>query len=329
MAAAIFQQDNYDREDDAENVDARRHHDSSKGGAMGVLDRFEKGVERALSSTFARAFKADLKPVDIASALRNEMDDRAASLSRGRTVVPNIFVIELASADQQRVEEWGEQELIHELVNAATSHAADQGYVFVGPVHVTIEDFPEFKAGEFTIRSSSAHPQDPALAQEVVAQEASEQHGFAPEGSAPQGFAQQGSEGHGFVQHGSAQPASWQQAEPQPPQPAQISPTSLHAQPIIDVEGQRYLLTGARTVLGRGSEADIILSDTGVSREHLEIQITPGGVIATDLGSTNGTFIEGHRIDAATLVDGNTITIGRTRITFWAGSSTPSAGDPA
>ena len=45
--------------------------------------------------------------------------------------------------------------------------------------------------------------------------------------------------------------------------------------------------------------------------------MTPTGVIATDLGSTNGTFVEGHRIDAATLVDGNQIVIGRTRILFW------------
>ena len=43
----------------------------------------------------------------------------------------------------------------------------------------------------------------------------------------------------------------------------------------------------------------------------------PRGVIATDLGSTNGSFVEGHRITAATLVDGNTITIGRTNIMFW------------
>src|SRR5699024_12516473 len=109
--------------------------------------------------------------------------------------------------------------------------------------------------------------------------------------------------------------------------PAQPSrPSGLGAQPILDVDGQRYLLTGQVTVLGRGSEADIIVADTGVSRQHVEIRITPDGVIATDLGSTNGTFVEGHRIDAATLVDGNTLTIGRTRVSFWAGSSGDVAG---
>ena len=53
---------------------------------------------------------------------------------------------------------------------------------------------------------------------------------------------------------------------------------------------------------------------------HLEIRLTHGNAIASDLGSTNGTFVEGHRIDAATLLDGNTLTVGRTRIMFWDGT---------
>ena len=71
------------------------------------------------------------------------------------------------------------------------------------------------------------------------------------------------------------------------------------------------------TVIGRGSDADIVINDPGVSRKHAEIRITPTGVILTDLGSTNGTFVEGHRIDAATLLDGNQITVGNTRFLFW------------
>lgn len=254
---------------------------------MGVLDKFEKGVERALSNTFARAFRADLKPVDIASALRVEMDDRIASLSRGRTVVPNFFVVELGPADLEKIEEWGTQQLIDDLIVTATNHATDQGYVFVGPVDVSLEEVSELKAGQFKIRSSSQQVATPA----------------------PGGHPQHFHEGEGLAVAHSTPPT----------QPSR--PSGLGTQPILDVDGQRYLLTGQVTVLGRGSEADIIVSDTGVSRQHVEIRITPDGVIATDLGSTNGTYVEGHRIDAATLVDGNTVTIGRTRITFWAGSN--------
>ncbi len=93
------------------------------------------------------------------------------------------------------------------------------------------------------------------------------------------------------------------------------APTPSH--PIIDVDGEKWLLTEEVTVLGRSSSADIQVDDSGVSRQHVEFRVTPQGVILTDLGSTNGTFVEGHRIEAATLLDGNQITIGRTRILFW------------
>lgn len=94
---------------------------------------------------------------------------------------------------------------------------------------------------------------------------------------------------------------------------AQASPEH----PILEIEGQEWQLTEPVTIIGRGSESDIIISDSGVSRRHLEIRITPLGIIANDLGSTNGTFVEGHRIKAATLLDGNELTIGRTHILFW------------
>ncbi|MGV7020047.1 FhaA domain-containing protein [Gardnerella vaginalis] len=90
--------------------------------------------------------------------------------------------------------------------------------------------------------------------------------------------------------------------------------------PMLEINGNRYLLTKDRTILGRGSGCDIVIDDPGISRRHLGIDITPDGVIARDLGSTNGTYVEGHQTPAATLLDGNTITIGRTRIFYWASS---------
>lgn len=88
--------------------------------------------------------------------------------------------------------------------------------------------------------------------------------------------------------------------------------------PMLEINGNRYLLTKDRTILGRGSGCDIVIDDPGISRRHLGIDVTPDGVIARDLGSTNGTYVEGHQTPAATLLDGNTITIGRTRILYWA-----------
>lgn len=90
--------------------------------------------------------------------------------------------------------------------------------------------------------------------------------------------------------------------------------------PLLEINGSQYLLTKEKTILGRGSGCDIVIDDPGISRKHLEIDVTPNGVIARDLGSTNGTYVEGHQVPAATLLDGNTITIGRTRILYWASS---------
>jgi hypothetical protein len=60
---------------------------------MGVLDRFEKGVERVVNNAFSKVGRSEVKPVELASALRREVDDRAAVVDRERTVVPNEFTI--------------------------------------------------------------------------------------------------------------------------------------------------------------------------------------------------------------------------------------------
>lgn len=90
--------------------------------------------------------------------------------------------------------------------------------------------------------------------------------------------------------------------------------------PWLDIDGQRYPLLDAITVLGRDNSADIILDDPGISRRHSELRVTSDGphLVTTirDLGSTNGTFVGGERIGSRHLSDGETITVGRTRLTF-------------
>ena len=80
--------------------------------------------------------------------------------------------------------------------------------------------------------------------------------------------------------------------------------------PMLEIGEHQYLLTEEKTIIGRGSDC------------HMEIDVTDNGntVIARDLNSTNGMYVEGHHVEAATLLDGNTITIGRTRILYWASS---------
>ncbi|SEJ56623.1 FhaA domain-containing protein [Demequina mangrovi] len=226
---------------------------------MGVLDRFERGVENVMQNAFARTFKAGVKPVELAAAVKRECDARAAVVDRGRTVAPNEYVIALAPADMETIDQWGEDALRHELIDSLRSHAERQRYSFVGAVEVALEEDETLATGRYAVVSRTTR--------------------------------------------GPVAPATGS------------NPSSRY--PLLDIDGVRYYLTGESTTIGRGTEADIVVDDTGVSRRHVRLEVTDHGTILTDLGSTNGTFVEDQRVGEATLLDGNAITIGRTSIMYW------------
>lgn len=82
------------------------------------------------------------------------------------------------------------------------------------------------------------------------------------------------------------------------------------------VNGTRHPLRAPGLILGRGTEADLRINDPGVSRKHLELEVSAEGVEAVDLGSTNGVFVDGNRISRTRLHDGQGIRIGRTEMTI-------------
>jgi len=246
---------------------------------VGMLDRFEKGIERAVNGAFAKAFRSEVQPVEVASALRREIDDRAAVVGRDRTIVPNTFVVELGPADHERLGEWQEA-LAEELQAVVTDHAAQQRYAFVGPVKVAFEEAEDLDTGVFRVRSATAkgRPRTPAAAS----------------GSA-----------------GAAGAAGAAAGPQQPRTPPRVQ---------LEIDGRVYELSGSVTVIGRGAEADVVVDDPGVSRRHAEIHTGTGRVRVVDLGSTNGTFVDGERIGTGDLADGSRITVGRTRIVVRMGS---------
>ncbi len=227
--------------------------------SMGVLDRFEKGVENAVHTAFAKTFKSGVKPVELASALKKECDARAAVVDRHRTVAPNEYSVALSDADHASVVEWGDEALAKELEDALHDHARRQHYSLVGALSVTFIQDETLPTGRYAVTSRSTR--------------------------------------------GPAAPATTDH------------PDSRY--PLIDVDGQRYHLTGQFTIVGRGTEADVVVDDTGISRKHVQFEVTDFGTILTDLGSTNGTFVEDQRVKEVTLVDGNAITIGRTTMMYW------------
>ncbi len=215
---------------------------------MGLLDRFEKGLERIVNGAFARTFKSGLQPVEITAALRRELDTKAAIVSRERILVPNDFTVHLAPGDHARMTGIGPT-LIDELTQLIQTHATAQHYQFAGGISIRLL-------------------QDPALAEGVL----------------------------------------------------QVESTNVKGEvlwtPILDIDGQRYPLTKSHTVIGRGAEADITVDDSGISRRHVEILWDGKRAQVNDLGSTNGSKLNGEPVKKAALPSDSVISIGRTRIVF-------------
>ncbi len=215
---------------------------------MGLLDSFEKGLERAVNGAFAKTFKSGLQPVEITAALRRELDTKAAVVSRDRILVPNKFTVRLSTVDYDRMSGLGPA-LIQELVELVQRHATAQRYSFAGGISVALAEDPRLSTGMIDIQSTNVQ---------------------------------------GAV--------TWT--------------------PVLEINGTRHPITHSRTVIGRGSDADITVDDTGISRKHVEILWDGTRAQVNDLGSTNGSLLNGNPVARAALPPDSVIDIGRTRIVF-------------
>lgn len=215
---------------------------------MGLLDSFEKGLERAVNGAFAKTFRSGVQPVDIASALRSELDAKAAVVSRERILAPNAFTVLLAPKDDERLGAIGTT-LHDELVALVDKHARAQGYSFAGPLTITLTRDERLTTGQLRVQSQTASGQ-----------------------------------------------VTWGA--------------------VVEIAGKTHPLRSARTVIGRGSDADVTVADAGTSRKHVEILWDGERAMVRDLGSTNGTKLDGRKVAEAPLPSGSTVTIGRTDIVF-------------
>ncbi len=277
---------------------------------MGVLQRFERRLEGLVQGSFARAFGGVVEPVEVAAALQREANDKKAIVSAGRVLVPNTYVVELGRSDTDRLAAYDEP-LRKELADMVAEHAKEQGWSFVGQVSVHFEFVEGLKTGVFRVRSSAAgdvagpaapKPGQPAAAPAPVGAAPGELAGSAPAVGPPA--------------EGSAVTPSAQEESAADPRPyLMLEP------PVGGPSGpaRRIDLDGPVLVLGRGLEADLQLADVGVSRKHAEVRLDETGASVVDLGSTNGTRVNGRRVSSAPLRDGDHIGLGATDMTFRTG----------
>lgn len=304
---------------------------------MGVLNRFEKGIERVVNGAFAKAFRSQVEPVELAGAVRREADDRAAVVSRGRTLTANSYVVELAQGDYDRLEPIAD-ELRADLRQVIGDHAVEQGYSFVGPVRVDFEVASDLDTGLYRVRATTRRPDGSPAAQPQ------NRGGYDPPSRAnpvvPEAYAQaqrsqpvpaSAAAGAGAAVGATSlgRPRGSAAAAPSPaaPSPATQQPAAHHhvvdrraalaAAPSVVIEGTAYRLSSGTTVFGRSAQAaDIVIDDPGMSRRHFEITVSDAGAVASDLGSTNGTLVDGRRITSLRLTEGTVLTAGDTSVAY-------------
>jgi len=85
--------------------------------------------------------------------------------------------------------------------------------------------------------------------------------------------------------------------------------------------GERFNITQDRIEIGRNPECSVCLDDVTVSRRHAELRCTDGGVVVTDMGSLNGTYVNQERVDESILQNGDELQVGKYRMVFFDGAA--------
>ena len=263
---------------------------------MGVLQRFERRLEGMVGLAFARIFKGKVHPAEIAKALTREADEQRSIMGENRILAPNVYVVRLGEIDFEHLAQWSEQ-LAGELADMVAEHCDTEGYQVFDKVTVRLERDDDLPTGVFEVSSHVAdpagHPPSPGVPPVSAA------HPALPPLPPIRGrvATDTGRQGSSVVGRAGSRPG-------------------LTHVLVVDGPGTRHELSTGRNVIGRGTEADIRLPDTGVSRKHVDVVLDGGTAWCEDLGSTNGTLVNGRRISRQALADGDVIRIGHSVLVY-------------
>jgi hypothetical protein len=248
---------------------------------MSVLRNLESKLATLVEGTFSRAFKSEVRPVEIARKLTKEMEDNKVQ-SLSRVYAPNEYAVWLSPEDGKQFEGY-EDDLANELAGYLLEHARREKIALVTSPSITFRTDDRLRLGEFGIQARLVRPsRDPEQAPS------------------------QGDEGHTMVYT-----ASERLQEPL------REPNLTRGTAKLRYEGKTALLGSGGGVLGRSRDCDIVLSDQNVSRHHAEVRPSGGKWTVRDMGSTNGVKVNGRRIDGAqSLRPGDRIELGTSRVTF-------------
>jgi pSer/pThr/pTyr-binding forkhead associated (FHA) protein len=322
---------------------------------VSLAQRFERRLEGLVGGAFARVFKGQVEPVEIGNALQREATDKRNVMGNGQVLSPNRYRVTLSPSDYERLVPW-EAQLTNSLAELVQDYLDENGWATIGDIEVYLALDDQLHTGVFGVASrmepqapprrrpydSLSLPVVPGLGVGEYAQPYNPQAQAAPPVYAG-GYADPAAEHAApqphyppqppfpprppapqpvYAQPPAAQPPAAQPGYPRPGQPAYPQqpgyPPRTSATPalVVDETNERFELRHGSNVVGRGTDADLQLLDQGVSRRHLDVQYDGNTTTVYDLGSTNGTSVNGHEVGSHQLRHGDVIRIGHTRLVF-------------
>jgi hypothetical protein len=260
---------------------------------MRVLRSVEGKIEGLFEGLFGRAFRTHVQPVELARKLAKEMDEHR-SVSVSRVYVPNEYTLYLSPADREQFAAY-EGSLVGELQEYLSEHARREGYAMLTPPRVLLETDADLAMGEFGIATRVAQPSEPRGPSVALPTPTPP----VPVEPPPE-----------TMVYRAEMPLEPDEPPPPPAPREQVTLT-------ID-NGRVVTVKPPRAVVGRSRECDVQVDDGNVSRRHFELVregVDDWSVV--DLGSTNGTEVNGRRVDGRKRVeDGDRILIGSTELVF-------------
>jgi hypothetical protein len=301
-----------------------------------LLRSIEHRIESLFEGVFGRAFRSHVQPVELARKLAKEMDE-ARTVSLSRVYVPNEYHLYLSPKDRDQFRGY-EQGLLLELGDYLSDHARREGYSLVSRPRVELHEDSDLSVGEFGIATRLVQPQHVSPAEPPPAQPRTVALPTPP--LPPPPLAEEppvlgGTRAYGAPVEPEPEPEPPLEAgaeldapvtaEPGTEQPVEAGVDDDTPAPVVEPDLARaaLVLGGARheldrpvLTLGRARECDIVVDDPSVSRRHAELRRGPGGFTIVDLASTNGTQVNGQKIDQTTVDDGDRIMLGQTELRF-------------
>ncbi|CAN5738433.1 hypothetical protein BH20ACT11_BH20ACT11_03470 [soil metagenome] len=270
---------------------------------MGFLKQIEKSMESLVEGVFGRAFRRQVHPVEIAKGLTKQMDE-GRMISVSRTYAPNDFTVHLSAEDHESMQAY-ERSLRDELIQYASTHAENKHYHLMTPPKVRFETEDTLKFGEFGVTAKLTGGEGPRE-RDAPSDTSGQTKIFRTE--EPEENEEQDEDGNGYGVSGDTASISAEQAWREGLARETVELT-------IGQETQILEGNGPWTV-GRAEDNDIVIPDPNISRRHARLERHDSGFAVEDLGSTNGTLLDGAPIGRERIDDGDEITFGHTPTTF-------------